>query len=189
MTYAPSAMPKRGQTWGGGNPQKIADPSSQATIAAFAGTEMSEVPGDTRTGGGALRNRQHGRRNGMIFVKNATGAVLAAGELVNWSTTARGTQVAAKSTGISQANAGFVDDQLEGTVPANDWFWLIRSGPLKAIMVDGTYAVNEALDPNATGGKLSTGTTYDVNTVAIAEEAKTTSGTNNKLNVYATIGW
>ena len=96
--------------------------------ALLEGAEIS-VPDEVRTAPG-VATRQSGRPKTMRLVRNVSGIALAPKRAVTWATGYRGRRVGGYCTTTAAEIAGVVDDRLPSAgVPANELFWIHRSGP------------------------------------------------------------
>lgn len=89
---------------------------------------------------GEVRSGQ--RVKGRI-VRNSSGIALLPGTLVQWATGYRNRRVGGYANVSYAESAGFVDDQISGTVRANDLFFLVQEGPTRQYTPHAGVAGNE----------------------------------------------
>lgn len=129
-------------------------PTTYGATIAVEGTEGTFDCLIPNTSPGAFKKRHNGRRK-AIFVRNKTGADLAAGDVVTYLADYRKRRVGAKSATAEAAIAGVVDDMLGSKVVRDgDLFWLFVEGPVVAKKPAGVIAEGDPLGCD-NGGKLT----------------------------------
>ena len=151
-------------------------------------------------GGG--KNRRSGQTVKAIIVRNTSGGALtAAKKCLKIDLTPADTRhfmgaVDGQCSAVNQVG-GVGDNELADTVPVNDLFWLIISGPAECLVKTGeTHAVGSLLCSSATAGSLALATSGSAaaavasaaHVIARATNAGTSSATAVVVNVCSNIG-